>query len=106
MAYWQIISLIEARLSSAKANLVISLTAIYTHFRIVLRRCLSATDLQKESNASPRQRCMNWIILNCDISDLFEKVNPLNDLAKKIPNDDCLSALPPVSPSLLDTLLF
>jgi hypothetical protein len=64
-----------------------------------------AQNLQEKSNSCPRECGMYWIILNSGISNLFEKVNPLNDLGEKVPKDDCLSALPLVTPSLADIVL-
>jgi hypothetical protein len=105
MAYRQIISLIDSRLSNTKANLLISLTAICIRFSIAPWLYLGSTNLEEKSNGCPREYSIYWIILNSGISNLFEKVNLLNDFGEKVPKDDCLSALPLVTPSLTDTLL-
>jgi hypothetical protein len=48
---------------------------------------------------------MNRIILNSDVPNLLEEIDPLDKLAKQVDKRDCLSALSGVSPSFLDTLL-
>ena len=64
-----------------------------------------ATNLQKKSDASPGKCSMDGIILNSNISNLLEKINPLSDLAKQVSEDNCLSTLPSISPSLINAFL-
>ena len=71
----------------------------------MINSLLRATNLQEKSDACPWERCMDWIILNSGISNLLEKVNPFNNLAKKVSEDNCLPALPGISLSLVDTFL-
>lgn len=61
--------------------------------------------LQEETNASPRECSMNWIILHCAISNLFEDVQSPDHLVKKISNNHSLTGLPGVSPTSFDTVL-
>ena len=49
---------------------------------------------------------MDRVKLNNDISDVLEKVDPMNNPIEQVSEDDCLPAFPSVSPSLLHALLF
>ncbi len=40
------------------------------------------TNLQEKSDPGPRKCSMNRIILNSRVPNLYEKVNPLDNLAK------------------------
>jgi hypothetical protein len=75
------ISTIEVALSTTKANLSESLTAIYKGFSIVFAT-INTTNLQEKSNASPRESSINRIILNSCISHLLKEINPLDNLAE------------------------
>jgi hypothetical protein len=67
--------------------------------------CWDATNLEEKSDASPGKCGMDRIILGSIISNLPEKINPFNDLAKEVSEDNCLSTLPGISPSLIDAFL-
>jgi hypothetical protein len=43
---------------------------------------METTNLQKKSNASPGKPSMDWIVLNRDVSDLLEEIDPPDDLAE------------------------
>jgi hypothetical protein len=96
----------EATPSIMKANLALSFTAICTSQSFIILPWQSATNLQNKSDSGPGECSMGWIILHSDISDLLEKVNPLNKLVKEVSEDDRLVGLPSITPPLLDTLLF
>lgn len=63
------------------------------------------TNLQEKSDAGPRKGSVNRIILNGRVNNLLEKIDPLDNLAEQVCDNDCLSTISFISPSFLDTLL-
>jgi hypothetical protein len=47
---------------------------------------------------------MNWVILDCSVSDLFEEIDPVHYLAKQIPEDKRWLALSAILPLMFDTV--
>ncbi len=67
---------------------------------------MGATHLQDKPDPSPRKCRMDWIILDSNITDLLEQVDPFDHFIKEIPKDHSLPAPPSISPSLIDAFLF
>jgi hypothetical protein len=47
---------------------------------------------------------MDWVILDCSVSDLFEEIDLIHYLAKQIPEDKGWLALAAILPLVSDTV--
>jgi hypothetical protein len=91
--------------STTKAKLWTSLTTALKSVNLILGRWKSeCKDLEQEAHTSPWERGMSWIILNCDIPNLFEAIYPGCDFTEQIMKHYGLSssAGSTKTPSVLD----
>jgi len=91
--------------STTKSNFRMSLTTTLKSVSLILGlRDFRCKDLQQEAHTSPWEGGMSWIILNYDITKLFEAIYPGHDFTEQISKHYSLfsSAGPTKSPSVLD----